>query len=93
MQTYNHFLSQMFPPAALEDDMKDIFVSYLRSRGGLGISHIQFNVPDQQTLLEAQKNPLDHQDLLVRVAGYSACFVDLSKGLQDSIIARTQQRF
>ena len=93
MQTYNHLLNQMFPPAALEDDMKDIFVSYLRSWGDLGISHIQFNVLDQQTLIEAQINPLDYQDLIVRVAGYSAYFVDLSKGLQDSIIARTQQQF
>lgn len=93
LQTYNQLLNQMFPPAALEDDMKNIFVSYLRSWGDLGISHIQFNVLNQQTLIEAQKNPLDYQDLIVRVAGYSAYFVDLSKGLQDSIIARTQQHF
>jgi formate C-acetyltransferase len=83
----------MFSPAALEDDMKDIFIGYLRSWGDLGISHIQFNVLDQRTLLEAQENPQDHQDLIVRVAGYSAYFADLSKGLQDSIIARTQQQF
>ena len=54
---------------------------------------MQFNVVDRQTLLDAQNNPEKHADLLVRVAGYSAYFVDLSKGLQDSIIARTEQRF
>ncbi|NTU49090.1 MAG: hypothetical protein HGA84_08845, partial [Syntrophobacteraceae bacterium] len=61
--------------------------------GDLGISHIQFNVVDRETLLAAQKNPERYSDLIVRVAGYSAYFVDLSKGLQDSIIARTEQRF
>ena len=61
--------------------------------GDLGISHIQFNVVDEDTLLAAQKNPENYQDLIVRVAGYSAYFVDLSKGLQDSIIKRTEQCF
>jgi formate C-acetyltransferase len=50
-------------------------------------------VIDRETLLVAQKNPEMYPDLIVRVAGYSAYFVDLSKGLQDSIIARTEQRF
>ena len=93
LQTYNHLLNQKFLPSMLEGDMKNIFVDYLRSWGDLGISHIQFNVIDKETLLDAQKNPQDHQDLIVRVAGYSAYFVDLSKGLQDSIIARTEQSF
>jgi len=68
-----------------------LFTSYLRTWGDLGISHIQFNVVDRETLLAAQREPEKHQDLVVRVAGYSAYFVDLSKGLQDSIIARTEQ--
>jgi formate C-acetyltransferase len=92
-KTYNHLLNQKFLPDALTGDMKPIFVSYLRSWGELGISHIQFNVVDRETLLEAQEHPEKHPDLLVRVAGYSAYFVDLSKGLQDSIIARTEQAF
>ena len=70
-----------------------MFIGYLRSWGDLDISHIQFNVVDRETLLDAQKNPEAHADLLVRVAGYSAYFVDLSKGLQDSIIARTEHSF
>lgn len=77
----------------LDGDMKDLFVGYLRAWGDLGISHIQFNIVDRATLLEAQKNPEQYPDLIVRVAGYSAYFVDLSKGLQDSIIARTEQSF
>jgi len=72
---------------------KKRFVDYLRAWGDLGISHIQFNVVDRETLLQAQEKPEEYQDLVIRVAGYSAYFVDLSRGLQDSIIARTEQRF
>ena len=92
-KSYNHLLNQKFLPSALEGDMKNIFVNYLRTWGDLEISHIQFNIVDKATLLDAQKHPENHPDLIVRVAGYSAYFVDLSKGLQDSIIARTEQSF
>jgi len=51
------------------------------------------NVADRETLLDTQAHPDKHRDLIVPVTGYSAYFVDLSKGLQDSIIARTEQRF
>lgn len=91
--TYNHLLNQKFPPEALEGGMKEIFVDYIRAWGDLGISQIQFNVVDPATLRDAQKHPEAHADLLVRVAGYSAYFVDLSKGLQDSIINRTEHHF
>ena len=47
----------------------------------------------KDTLLEAQKHPEEHTDLIVRAAGYSAYFVDLSRGLQDSIIERSEQAF
>ena len=47
----------------------------------------------KETLLDAQKNPSEYKDLLVRVAGYSAYFVELSKGLQDDIIGRTELNF
>jgi formate C-acetyltransferase len=92
-KSYNHLLNQKFLPSALEGDMKNIFVNYLRSWGDLEISHVQFNIVDKATLLDAQKHPENHPDLIVRVAGYSAYFVDLSKGLQDSIITRTEQSF
>ena len=55
--------------------------------------HIQFNVVDRQTLLDAQANPDQHKDLVVRVAGYSAHFIRLAKDTQDNIIARTEQTF
>jgi len=93
IKTHNHLLNQKFLPSALEGEMKEVFIDYLRSWGELGISQIQFNVVNPETLIDAQNNPENHSDLLVRVAGYSAYFVDLSKGLQDSIIARTQQGF
>lgn len=53
--------------------------------------HVQYNVVDKQTLLDAQANPEEHKDLIVRVAGYSAFFNVLSKTTQDDIIGRTEQ--
>lgn len=58
---------------------------------GLGGYHIQYNVVDRDTLIDAQKNPEKHKNLIVRVAGYSAFFNVLSKDTQDDIIARTEQ--
>ena len=55
--------------------------------------HIQFNVIDKQTLIDAQNNPEDYKDLIVRVAGYSDFFRNLDKPLQDEIINRTEQSF
>ena len=55
--------------------------------------HSQCNVIDKQTLIEAQKHPEDYKDLIVRVAGYSDHFRNLSKALQDEIIERTEQSF
>jgi choline trimethylamine-lyase len=92
LQTYNHLLNQKFLPKYLEEDMKPKFISYLKTWRDKKIPHIQFNVVDKETLLAAQENPVKYQDLIVRVAGFSAYFVDLSKGLQDHIIARTEQR-
>jgi formate C-acetyltransferase len=93
VKTYNHLLNQKFSPEAMEGDMKKVFMDYIRSWAALGISQIQFNMVDRETLIKAQQNPTDYQGLIVRVAGYSAYFADLSKGLQDTIIARTEQNF
>ena len=62
----------------------------LRAFCRLGIQHIQFNVVDQAVLLDAKAHPEAHRDLVVRVAGYSALFVDLAPALQDDIISRTE---
>jgi choline trimethylamine-lyase len=91
IETFNHLLNQKFLPKYLEDDIKPKFVSYLKTWRDKNISHIQFNVVDKETLVAAQQQPEEYQDLIVRVAGFSAYFVDLSKGLQDHIIARTEQ--
>ena len=56
----------------------------------LGAFHVQFNTLSSAVLREAQAKPEEHKDLLVRVAGYSTQFVNLSKSLQDAIIARTE---
>ena len=53
--------------------------------------HVQYNVVSRETLLDAQAHPEKHNDLIVRVAGYSAFFNVLSKQTQDDIIARTEQ--
>jgi formate C-acetyltransferase len=53
--------------------------------------HIQFNVVDAETLREAQQHPENYRDLIVRVAGYSDYFVDLTPELQEEIIRRTEQ--
>lgn len=51
---------------------------------------VQFNAVDKETLLKAQKNPKEYTNLVVRVSGYSAYFVNLDKELQDEIIMRTE---
>ncbi len=58
----------------------------------MGGKHMQFNVVTRDTLLDAQKHPENHRDLVVRVAGYSAYFVQLSKTVQDEIIGRTEHQ-
>jgi pyruvate formate-lyase/glycerol dehydratase family glycyl radical enzyme len=89
--TYHTLLNQKFLPKFLEGEEKQKFAQYLRSWFDLGIGHIQFNVVDKTTLLDAQVHPENYADLVVRVAGYSAYFVDLTKALQDDIIRRTEQ--
>ncbi|RJR33101.1 MAG: hypothetical protein C4576_28625 [Desulfobacteraceae bacterium] len=87
----HHLLNQKFLPQHLSGGNRDKFCSYLKTWADLGIYHIQFNVVDRETLLDAQTHPEKHTDLIVRVAGYSAYFADLDKGLQDDIIRRTEQ--
>ena len=57
----------------------------------LEVYHVQYNVVSRDTLIDAQKHPEKHKDLIVRVAGYSAFFNVLSKATQDDIIERTEQ--
>lgn len=66
------------------------FYALLRSFVALGIHHVQFNVVDRAELLQAQKTPEQYRNLLIRVAGYTAYFVELDRSLQDEIIRRTE---
>lgn len=65
-------------------------ITLLRSACSLQLGELQFNYIDDETLIAAQKNPENYRDLIVRVAGYSAYFVELCKDVQDEIISRTE---
>jgi formate C-acetyltransferase len=67
-------------------------VRLIRTYFRMGGHHIQFNVVDAETLRAARERPQEHRDLIVRVAGYSDYFCDLSPELQDEIIARTEHQ-
>ena len=84
-------LNVRFVPALLkrDEDLRKL-VSLIRTYFNMGGHHIQFNIVDTQTLLDAQKQPEEYKDLLVRVAGYSDYFNDMTEQLQNEIIARTE---
>lgn len=86
-------LNQKVSPALLEkEENKQKLAMIIRTFfNRLKGYHVQYNVVSRETLLDAQENPLKHRDLIVRVAGYSAFFNDLSKATQDDIIGRTEQ--
>ena len=71
------------------EDLKKLG-SLIQTYADIGGKWIQFNVVGNEQLLEAQKSPENYRDLIVRVAGYSAYFVDLSKGVQDDIVRRNE---
>jgi formate C-acetyltransferase len=86
-------LNQKFTPALLDgEDGIDQLAHLVRAYFKLDGHHIQFNVVTADTLRAAQKEPEKYRDLIVRVAGYSDYFCDLTKGLQDEIIERTEQK-
>jgi pyruvate-formate lyase len=83
-------LNIRFHPSALTSDSDLRKLSALiRTYFALGGKHMQFNVVTAETLLDAQVHPELYRDLVVRVAGYSAYFVQLSRAIQDEIIERT----
>nr|NQU90984.1 hypothetical protein [Bacteroidota bacterium] len=67
------------------------FTALLRTHNQLGGAQIQFNCVEAAKLMAAQEKPEEHRSLMVRVAGYSAFFVELCKEIQDEIISRTPQ--
>jgi len=91
-RTGGTLLNMKFSPDALSENRDlDNLTSLIRTYFKLGGHHIQFNVVSTETLRDAQLHPETHRDLIVRVAGYSDYFCDLSRDLQDEIISRTEQ--
>jgi len=91
-RTGGTLLNQKFTPQALEgEEGIDCLAHLVRSYFKLDGHHIQFNVVTAETLRAAQREPEKHRDLIVRVAGYSDYFCDLTTALQNEIIARTEQ--
>ncbi|MFC1532382.1 glycyl radical protein [Thermodesulfobacteriota bacterium] len=84
-------MNMKFHPSALQriEDMEKLS-ALIKTYFSLGGKHIQFNVVGKDTLLAAQKQPEQHRDLIVRVAGYSAYFVQLGDAMQEEIIRRTE---
>jgi len=92
VKTGGTLLNMKFSPSALAgEDGLDRLAALVRGYFALGGHHVQFNVVDAAVLRAAQERPEAHRGLLVRVAGYSDFFCDLSRELQDEIIARTEQ--
>ena len=91
VRTGGTLLNQKFTPQVLNsEDGLNKLVQLIRTYFRLDGHHIQFNVVDADTLRLAQQHPEQYRSLIVRVAGYSDYFCDLSKTLQDEIIARTE---
>jgi formate C-acetyltransferase len=90
-RTGGTLLNQKFSPDALRTSADlDRLASVVRTYFALGGHHIQFNVVTAETLRDAQAQPDKYRDLIVRVAGYSDYFCDLTRALQDEIISRTE---
>ena len=87
------FNQKLHPSALSGREGLEKFVALIRGYFDQKGMHMQFNVVDRQTLLDAQEHPEKYKHLVVRVAGYSALFTTLSRSLQDDIIRRTEQGF
>ncbi len=90
LRTCGTLLNQKFTPGIVAGEEGVRALGHLiRGYFTRDAHHVQFNVVDRETLIEAQKHPREHGGLLVRVAGYSDYFCSIGKELQDEIIART----
>ena len=93
IKTGGTLLNQKFTPQLLQDDEGiQKLVHLIRSYFNLDGHHIQFNVVTAEMLRNAQQHPEQYRDLIVRVAGYSDYFCDLSPDLQDEVISRTEHQ-
>ena len=83
---------KLSPDCVKGDAGTEKLVQFIEGWRDLKLWHVQFNVLNQETLLKARANPELYNNLLVRIAGYSAYFTELTKDLQDDIIARTNHK-
>ena len=91
LKTGGTLLNMKFSPRLLEGSTGiDMLTSLVRGYFGMDSHHVQFNVVNAETLRKAQADPTNHRDLIVRVAGYSDYFCDISRELQEEIIERTE---
>jgi formate C-acetyltransferase len=81
---------KLSPSCVKGEEGSQKLVNFIEAWRDLKLWHVQFNVLNRETLEKAQQHPEDYRSLLVRIAGYSAYFTELSRDLQDDIIARTQ---
>jgi formate C-acetyltransferase len=94
MATNGTLLNIRFPEEAVTGiEGRDNLVGYTSELMSQGLTHCQYNVMSAETMKAAQKNPKEYKDMLVRVAGYSAYFVDLGIPLQNDLISRTEFNF
>ncbi|MEW6439300.1 MAG: pyruvate formate lyase family protein [bacterium] len=85
-------LNQRLSPVQLQGEKGyQLWNAYMKTWAELGLDHVQFNMVSDKTLRAAQQDPEKYQEVIVRVAGYSAHFVDISRKTQDNIIQRTVQ--
>lgn len=83
-------LNMKFHPKAIEGHGKKKLISLMKTYFDMGGMELQLNIVSADQLKEAQEKPKDYEDLVVRIAGFSAYFVELHKGLQDDVIRRTE---
>jgi formate C-acetyltransferase len=91
LKTGGTLLNMKFSPRLLEGPVGlDMLASLVRGYFNMDSHHVQFNVVTAETLRDAQTDPASHRDLIIRVAGYSDYFCDISRELQDEVIERTE---
>jgi pyruvate formate-lyase/glycerol dehydratase family glycyl radical enzyme len=94
LATNGTLLNMKFPEEAVAGiEGRDNLVSFIDEYIAKGAMHVQFNIMSSEKMRAAQKNPENYKDMLVRVAGYSAYFVELGKPLQEDLIQRTELHF
>lgn len=81
---------KLSPSCVQGEEGTEKLISFIQTWCDLKLWHLQFNIINKETLIEAKKNPQQYSNLLVRIAGYSAYFVELSEDLQNDLIERTQ---